>query len=183
MKYTYLAVWLISSVLPVAAAGTQGKACTDPCLKAAITTLYIRSPFLNPFQIGITVEDSVATLEGTVTDKGERALAEELAAGLEGITGVINRIHIEPSASAQHPTGIPVDCLANDTALSDRVEAQLNWNRATHGMAVDISTHDGIVTLRGQAIDPHQAELARLITINTCGVKQVNSLLQTISKQ
>jgi osmotically-inducible protein OsmY len=68
-------------------------------------------------------------------------------------------------------------------ALSNRVEAQLYWNRATHGMAVDVSTHDGIVTLQVQSTDPQQAELASLITINTCGVKQVNSQLQTISKQ
>jgi osmotically-inducible protein OsmY len=183
MKYTHMGLWLICSILPVTAATAQDNACTDPCLKAAIATFYMRSPFLNPFQIDVTVKNSIATLEGTVSDEGERALAEELAIGLEGITRVVNRIRVQPSASAEHPAGIPVDCLTNDTALADRVKTQLYWNRATHGMTIDVSTHNGIVTLTGQAIDQHQAELARLIAINTCGVKQVDSRLQVLAEQ
>jgi len=64
------------------------------------------------------------------------------------------------------------------TGLAERVEAQLYWNRATHGMVLAVSAHDGIVTLRGPAADAQQAELARLIAVNTCRVKRVNSDLQ-----
>lgn len=178
MKFACMGFWLLC-ILPAAAAGTQDEACTDPCLKAAITALYIRSPFLNPFRLGIAVKDSVATLEGSVSDAGESVLAEEIAAGIEGITAVINRIRIEPATSAQHHTLPRVDCLADDAALADRVRTQLHWNRATHGMAVTVSVQDGIVSLRGTAANPQQAELARLIAINTCGVKRVNSEFQT----
>ena len=183
MNYTHLGFWLICSILPVAVTTAQDKSCTDPCLKAAIASLYIRSPFLNPFQIDVAVKSSIATLEGIVSDEGERALAEELATGLEGITKVVNRIRVQPSASAEHPAGIPVDCLTNDTALADRVKTQLYWNSATHGMTIDVSTHNGIVILTGQVTDQHQAELARLIAINTCGVKQVDSKLQVLVEQ
>jgi osmotically-inducible protein OsmY len=144
---------------------------------------YIRSPFLSPFRIDIVVTDSVATLEGTVSDEGERALAGEIAAGLEGITNVVNRIRVEHAASAQRPAGPAVDCVADDAVLADRVKSQLYWNRDTHGMAVNITARDGIVTLRGEAADPHQAELARLITLNTCGVRRVDSTLQTRSER
>jgi len=47
---------------------------------------------------------------------------------------------------------------------------------------VAITANDGIVTLQGPAADAQQAELARLITVNTCGVKQVNSDLQIPSR-
>ncbi len=179
MKYPKLVLWLLCCALPVAAVGAQNQACTDPCLKAAIAALYIRSPFLSPFRIDIAVEDSVATLEGTVSDPGERALAEEIAAGVDGISTVVNRIRVEPPASKQPVAGPPVDCLADDAALADRVTTQLYWHRATHGMQVDVSARDGTVTLRGQAADPQQAELARLIAVNTCGVKRVDNQLQT----
>jgi osmotically-inducible protein OsmY len=166
-----------------AAAGTSAEACTDPCLKAAIAALYIRSPFLSPFQVNITVKDAVATLKGTVSTAGERDLAEEIANAVDGITAVVNRLRIEPSMSAVHSAGAPPDCVTDDAALADRVRTQLYWNRATHGMAFDISAREGVITLRGQATDPQQAELARLITLNTCGVKQVDSLLQTMSNR
>ena len=179
MKYPQLVLWLLCCALPVAAVGVQNQVCADPCLKAAIAALYIRSPFLSPFRIDIAVEDSVATLEGTVSDPGERALAEEIAAGVDGISTVVNRIRVAPSASKQPAPGPPVDCLTDDAALADRVTTQLYWHRATHRMQVDVSARDGTVTLRGQAADPQQAELARLIAVNTCGVKRVDDQLQT----
>ena len=178
----WLGFWLLCCTLPAAAAGTPGKACTDPCLEAAIAALYIRSPFLSPFRIDIKVEDSVATLEGIVADAGERSLAEEIANGVDGITAVVNHIRVEPSTSAQQPVKPPLDCLTDDDVLADRVKTQLYWNRITHGMAVAVSASDGVITLSGQATDRHQAELARLIALNTCGVKQVDSQIQTMSK-
>jgi osmotically-inducible protein OsmY len=182
MKLPALGLWLLCCSLPAAATGAPGEACTDPCLKAAIATLYIQSPFLSPFRVDIKVKDSVATLEGSVSDAGERALAEEIATGVEGITAVVNRIRVEPSTSAQRLTNSALDCLTDDAALADRVKTQLYWNRITHGMAVEVSAHEGLITLRGQAADSHQAELARLITLNTCGVKQVDSKLQMITR-
>jgi osmotically-inducible protein OsmY len=178
MKLPSLAVWLLGCSLPVAVAGGPDEVCTDPCLKAAIAALYIRSPFLSPFQIGIRVKDARVTLEGAVSDPSELALAEEIAAGVEGISSVVNSIRVDPSASQQRAIGPPAECLTDDDALADRAKTQLRWHRATHGMVVDVSARDGVVTLRGQAASPQQAELARLIVLNTCGVKRVDSQLQ-----
>ena len=178
MKYRYLGLWLLCFTLPFAAAGRQDPVCADPCLKAAIAALYIRSPFLSPFRVDIQVKDSVVTLGGSVSDAGERVLAEEIAGGLDGITAVINRIRVEPSTSAERVTGLSADCVTDDNALVDRVKSQLHWHRATHGMAVEVSALGGVVTLRGQAADAQQMELARLIALNTCGVKQVDNQMQ-----
>jgi osmotically-inducible protein OsmY len=101
---------------------------------------------------------------------------------MDGVNDVVNHIRVEPAASAQHPAIPPIDCLADDTELAERVRTQLYWNRATHGMALDVTANNGTVTLRGEAADPHQAELARLITLNTCGVKHVDSALQAGSE-
>ena len=183
MKYARLWVgfWLLCCTLPVATAGKPDKVCTDPCLQAAIAALYIRSPFLSPFRVDIKVQDSVATLQGIVADAGERSLAEEIATGVDGITAVVNHIRVEPSTSAQQPVKPPLDCLTDDDALADRVKSQLYWNRITHGMAVAVSARDGVITLNGQATDRHQAELARLITLNTCFTPQVLSVISLAS--
>ncbi len=182
-RHLWLGLWLLCCGLSVAAAGTSVEACNDPCLKATIAALYIRSPFLSPFTVDITVKDSIATLEGAVSDADERALAEEIATGVDGITAVVNRIRVEPSMSAEHLAKPPIDCLTDDAALTDRVRTQLYWNRTTHDMEIKVSARNGVITLRGQATDPQQAELAKLIALNTCGVKQVDSQLETMSKR
>lgn len=181
MKYRFMGLWLLCMALPAAATGVRAELCTDPCLKAAIAALYIRSPFLSPFRIDIQVTDSVATLDGSVAEAGERALAEEIAASVDGISAVVNRIRVEPPA--QGATAPPIECLTDDATLVKRVKAQLHWHRATHGMPVEVSARDGVVTLSGQAASAQQAELARLIVVNTCGVKQVASSLQTSSQR
>jgi osmotically-inducible protein OsmY len=177
MKYKPLGLWLLWCALPIAAAQAQDRVCADPCLKAAIAALYIHSPFLSPFRIDISVDDAVATLEGTVSDPGERALAGEIAAGLDGITAVVNRIQVDPAAAEAPTAAEPLACATDDETLAERVEAQLHWHRPTHGMKVQVAAEDGVVTLRGSAADKHQAELARLIALNTCGVKHVESRL------
>jgi len=47
---------------------------------------------------------------------------------------------------------------------------------------VSVTVRNGVVSLRGIAANPRQAELARLIAYNTCGVKRVSSELRTIPK-
>ena len=117
--------------------------------------------------------------EGTVSTAGQRDLAEEIATTVNGITDVVNRIRIEPTTSTEHPAGASLDCATDDAALADRVRTQLYWNRATHGMGIDVSASEGVITLRGHAANRQQAELARLVSLNICGVKQVESHLQT----
>jgi len=183
MKFSFMGLWLLCMTLPAAAAGVHSEVCTDPCLRAAIAALYIRSPFLSPFRINVEVTDSVATLRGGVSEPGERALAEEIASSVDGIKAVVNRIRTEPPASAQPAAGPPIECRTDDATLVKRVKAQLHWHRATHGMKVEVSARDGIVTLTGQAANAQQAELARLIAANTCGVQRVTSQLQTNSQR
>ncbi|MGD8842603.1 MAG: BON domain-containing protein [Gammaproteobacteria bacterium] len=178
MKNRLKQLWLLCLFLPAATYGVNNAVCTDPCLKAAIAALYLRSPFLSPFSIDIKVTDAVATLQGTVATLPERRLAEEVAASVDGLRSVVNNIHVKPSASAEAAAGRPVECLADDATLARRVRAQLRWNRATHGMVVEVSSRDGAVTLDGEASNAQQAELARLIVLNTCGVQQVTSRLQ-----
>jgi len=179
VKSLQLLTILMCCSLHMAIAGTQERACADPCLKATIAALFIRSPFLSPFRVEISVRDGVATLQGTVSNDDERALAEETASGVDGITAVVNRIQVNPATSHAHSGRPPPGCLASDDEIGDRVRSQLYWHRPTHGMTLEISARDGVVTLRGKADSAQQARMARLIALNTCGVRQVNSLLTT----
>lgn len=166
-------LWMVS--LPGIATATP--ACSDPCLKAAIASLYMRSPFLSPFEITIGVQDAIVTLEGVVADVDERNLAIEIARSIEGIREVVDRLEIDPDSRAE-PAGAVPACDADDAPLAGRVRSQLYWNRNTHGLSVQVTASNGIVTLRGNVASGSEAALARLIALNTCGVSQVNSRLR-----
>jgi hyperosmotically inducible protein len=173
MNIRYILPCLLCCTLMAPGSQAQDNMCTDPCLKATVATLFIHSPFLSPFRVDISVRDGVATLQGTVSDAGERDLAEETVWSVEGISAVVNRIQVDPAISSKGLGKSPLGCRTSDDALADRVRTQLYWHRPTHGMAVEISVRNGIVTLKGMAGDPKQVRLAGLIAQNTCGVSKV----------
>jgi osmotically-inducible protein OsmY len=49
-------------------------------------------------------------------------------------------------------------------------------------MKLKVSAQNGVITLDGKDTDPRQARLARLIALNTCGVRQVKSRIMTESR-
>ena len=180
MNIRYMLPCLLCCILMASGLRAEDKMCTDPCLKATVATLFISSPFLSPFRVDISVRDGVATLQGTVSDAGERDLAEETVWSVDGISAVINRIKVDPAISSEGLGELPVGCRTSDDALADRVRTQLYWHRPTHGMTVEISVRNGIVTLKGMAADPGQARLAGLIAQNTCGVSKVVNQLTPV---
>jgi osmotically-inducible protein OsmY len=182
MNIRYILLCLLCYTLMAPGLLAQEKMCTDPCLKATVATLFIRSPFLSPFRVDISVRDGVATLQGTVSDPGERDLAEETVWSVDGISAVVNQIQVDPAISAKGRGESPVGCRTSDDALADRLRTQLYWHRPTHGMAVEISVRNGIVTLKGMAADPGQAGLAGLIAQNTCGVSKVVNQITPVTQ-
>lgn len=171
-------LWVVS--LPGIATATQ--ACSDPCLKAAIASLYMRSPFLSPFEIAISVHDATVTLEGVVADANERDLAVEIARSIEGIREVVDYLEIDPDSRAE-PAGAVPACDADDAPLAERVRSQLYWNRNTHGLSLQVTASNGVVTLQGEVASRSEAALARLIALNTCGVSQVNSRFRVLPEE
>jgi len=157
-------------------------ACTDPCLKAAIASLYIRSPFLSPFALRISVENAVVTLDGTVSDEDKRDLAVEIARSIEGVREVVDHLQVDPESAPQPPVAGPA-CGADDAMLAERIRTQLYWNRNTHGLSLEITASNGVVTLQGEVATRSEADLARLIALNTCGVSEVHSKLRVTSAE
>ena len=171
---------LCIAVVPGIATATS--ACSDPCLKAAIASLFMRSPFLSPFEIEISVHDASVTLDGVVAGADERSLAVEIARSIEGIRQVVDHLQIDPDSTAG-PADTGFACDTDDISLAERVRSQLYWNRNTHGLTLQVAASDGIVTLQGEASSRSEAALARLIALNTCGVSQVNNLLRVTTAE
>ena len=70
--------------------------------------------------------------------------------------------------------------LFDNTMHAGSVAGAASAAKNEQGVRLELSgsASDGVVTLQGPAADAQQADLARLIAVNTCGVKRVNSNLQ-----
>jgi osmotically-inducible protein OsmY len=174
------AIALASSTLVAAETDEQ---LTDLWVKAKLTTTYTLNRQLNPFDIKTDVNDGVATLNGTVESDVERDLAEELARSVEGIHNVKNELTIDSAVTASQ-TGQTADSAersfsrkVEDASLTARIKSQLLSNKNTGGLAIDVDTRNGKVTLSGRVDSDAEGELAEQIAHNTSGVRDVDNQL------
>jgi len=134
---------------------------------------------LMPFDIAVAVDERRAVLEGSVDDVLERELAGRVAASVDGIRTVDNRLKLEPDRArwlGRHSAmaGFGID----DRRLAVAVRAQLRWHRATRGLDVDVSCSAGTVILRGHVPERRLATAAERIAARTHGVYAVDNRLQ-----
>jgi len=68
----------------------------DTAIVKDITTELAQDPATESFEVRVTVQDGLVTLEGEVASGAERFLAERIASGILGVTGIDNRLEINP---------------------------------------------------------------------------------------
>jgi len=146
-------------------------AAYDAFLEGRLVTAYTINRNLNPFDLSVDVTNQKATIGGTVETEAQRALAIEIAAGIDPITDVDNKINIKAGAEeeAERSVGEAVD----DASTTAAVKTRLLSNDVTSGLTIDVDTRDSVVTLSGQVDTPVESDLATQIAMNTDGVTDV----------
>jgi hyperosmotically inducible protein len=187
-RYPFKSI-LAACTLAMAAAGTPVLATgddqpSDLWTKASLMTTYTLNRQLNPFKIDADVQNGVATLRGTVDSEVERDLAGELAQGVDGIHEVKNELKVSPDATnmqAGHDTdGAERSFLrkVDDANLTAKIKSQLLWNSNTSGLAIDVDTRNGVVSLSGNVASEAEVNLAEQIARNTRDVVSVENNLK-----
>ena len=97
----------------------------------------IWDPALEELQISVTAEGGTVTLEGSVQSYQEKTLAEKAAAGVRGVTEIVNEITVRPVADRP------------DGEIAREIERSMEWNVWLDEYLIDISVDDGNVTLSG----------------------------------
>lgn len=139
---------------------------SDDSLRAALLDLLeARAEEFQLEELEVTVDDSVATLDGTAPDLFSRVKAEEAAGTVFGITEIVNRLQTRDA-----PSG------TDDESIAEAVLDYLG-NALKYGYAAEIEfrVEDGVVTLLGAGRLYMALHQASMMVELVGGVKQVDS--------
>ena len=185
--YTQSRKLLLASGIALAMAATSGAAAastvsqdvTDARQETQIWTTYALSPYLRANDLKVSVHDGKATLTGKVEESVNKDLAKQIALGVDGIKDVNNQIVVQadytPPArtSADRSYGEVID----DATITAAVKSRLVWSKNTEGLATDVDTKRGKVSLMGTADSKASKDLAGRLAFDTRGVVAVDNQL------
>jgi len=137
----------------------------DVQIEASAKNLYVFKTFLKGDDVTIQSEDGVVTLTGTVSNEPCRLLAQEAMASLSGVKSVDNKLEIKGERPAEK----------SDAWLAVNVKTVLLVHRSVSGINTEVTVKDGIVTLRGEALNQAQKQLTTEYAKDVEGVKDVEN--------
>lgn len=91
-------------------------------------------------QIGVSANDGVITLSGTVDSYSKKIAAEKAAQRVHGVKVVACDIEVRLGTSA----------FKNDTEIAEAVKNALKWNSAVNEDKIEVKVDNGWVTLDGE---------------------------------
>lgn len=147
--------------------------------EAQIWTTYALSPYLRANDIKVSVMDGKATLSGIVEEDVNKDLAKQIALGVSGIKEVDNQIKVQ--ADYIVPMKVETDRgygeVIDDATITTSIKSKLMWSKYADGLATDVDTKLGKVTLTGTADSTATKNSASSLAMNTHGVVAVDNRL------
>ena len=175
---------IIASGVALALGATSGAfaegpmSASDARMEARISTTYALSPHLQGGDITVSVRDGEATLTGTVPEDINKELAEQFARNVEGVTEVDNQLVIDPDYVRPEAETRSFGDRMTDASITAAVKSKLMWTRHAEGLATEVSTESGKVTLEGTAESQAAKDLAERLAADTSGVVSVDNRLE-----
>ncbi len=135
---------------------------TDDRIVSSVKESYVFKSVLENSDVQIQSKDGVVTLSGTVTEESHKLLAQETAANLPGVKSVNNELALKGESPAE----------MSDTWITLKVKSTLLFHQSVSAMT-EVSTKDGVVTLKGTADNQAQKDLTEEYVRDVEGVKEV----------
>jgi osmotically-inducible protein OsmY len=110
----------------------------SPDLESAINIALANDPYVESYQVDVSVNGSWVTLTGDVNTSFEKWKAFQVASGVEGVTRVFNNIDFEHEWTWQP-----------DSEIKDEVKDQLWWSPFVDSDDVNVEVDNGVATLTG----------------------------------
>jgi len=164
LALTVTAMALLMTSMPVYASSLDSR------IQSSAENSYVFKTYLKEDNIKVQAKDGVVTLTGTVSEESHKSLAQDTVAGLPGVISVDNRLEVIGERPEEK----------SDEWLSAKVKNTLLLHQNVSAMT-EVSTKDGIVTLKGDATSQAQKELTTEYVWDVEGVKDVRNEM-TVSK-
>jgi osmotically-inducible protein OsmY len=111
---------------------------SSAALENAIEVALLADPAADSYEITVEADSTGhVTLTGTAESWQEKRLAEKIAMGVSGVTGITNDIDVEYKSDRA------------DQEIKPEIEEALEWNALVDDQFIDVSVNDGKVKLTG----------------------------------
>ncbi|PKN36663.1 MAG: transport-associated protein [Deltaproteobacteria bacterium HGW-Deltaproteobacteria-2] len=171
MKTIYRRVVMIVAVIALLALSMPVQASQmDERIESSAKNSYVFRTYLHNDDIDILSDDGAVSLTGTVSEESHKSLAEETVADLPGVKSVDNKLEVKGESPAEF----------SDAWITSKVKTMFLFHKNVSAMT-EVSTKDGIVTLRGKAANEAQKELTTEYARDVEGVKGINNEM-TVTK-
>ena len=145
-----------------------GEYTDDKLLVSKVKTALISDKTADANEINVEAYKGVVQLNGFVDGEKEKAQAEAVARGVNGVKGVENNLAIK---QASQTTGGAID----DSTITARVKSALIESSDTKAHDIKVETRGGIVQLSGFVATAAQKDAATAVAKTVKGVKSVEN--------
>jgi osmotically-inducible protein OsmY len=133
---------------------------TDRQLQDNVKAALDWEPSIDVADIGVTVDDGVATLRGDIKSYSEKKTAERIALGVYGVKAVANDLVVRLRRGFER----------TDTEIAAAAAHALQWNSLVPRDKVTVTVGNGWVTLRGEVDWNYQKDAAAQAIRDQLGV-------------
>jgi hyperosmotically inducible protein len=140
---------------------------TDDRIESSAKKSYVFQTYLKDDDIKIKSQDGDVALTGSVSEEFHKSLAAETVSGLPGVKSVDNKLEVSYASP-----GSPAE--KSDMWLNTKVKTMFLFHQNVSSMT-DVSTKDGIVTLKGDAASQAEKDLTTEYAKDVDGVKDVKN--------
>lgn len=141
--------------------GPPPQASRDEIIKRLVVDELYWDSRVDASKVLVEVKDGVVRLSGHVATCADRYAAEADARMIEGVVAIENELEVE------QPLGVP------DNELAWNVSTVLDWTPDVDASDIEVSAHEGNVTLRGSVKFYWEKLRAHLLAARVPGVHRV----------
>lgn len=140
---------------------------TDKELQRDILDEFAWEPSVDAAEIGVSVENGIVILNGTVKSLSQKWTAERVAQRVEGVRAITDELVVK----------LPGDSQYTDADIAAAAANALDWNASVPRKRIKLLVDKGHVTLQGNVEYRYQKDAAEAAIRNLKGIKGVSNLI------
>lgn len=142
--HNVVGVWYVQNLLKVRAVHF----IADLDISASIEQALARDPYVGSFDFSVYVHNGKASLYGQVGSHFEQQQVGEVAAGVNGVAALDNRVSVAASPTYDDFAGYSPQANV-DFILAERIRSRWFWSPSLHNQGIEVLVEDGRATLTG----------------------------------